>query len=58
MFAVTKPDGTSDQFPDAKGYKVNRRGALVVWDRRYATMAEYPAETWSYVSQAAPDFIR
>lgn len=54
MFAVAKPDGSSDQFSNVEGYRVDKHGTLTLWGKRYATVAAYPAGRWSYVSEAAP----
>ncbi|WEV59686.1 hypothetical protein OZX67_03875 [Bifidobacterium sp. ESL0728] len=54
MFAVTKPDNKSDQFPDAKGYRIDKKGSLIVYGKHYGTLAQYPAGSWSYISQAPP----
>ena len=56
MFAVTTPTGQNTQYPDAKGFRVNKKtGLLTIWGKRFTTIAAYPKGAWEYISEQAPE---
>lgn len=49
MVTVTDSRGSLTAIPEAQGYRVDRKGNLIVWGSKHKTLATYAPGSWDNV---------
>lgn len=49
MVTVTDYQGINNQINESQGYRVTRKGYLIVWGARHKTIATYAPGSWASV---------
>ncbi|WP_161522152.1 hypothetical protein [Bifidobacterium aemilianum] len=55
MYYVSHPNQAPTELPTAKGYRIDKKtGTLTLWGRHFRTIAAYPQNAWTAITQIPP----